>query len=272
MSETVEEIRRRVNSAQKNYQANIQKINNILMAERGFISRTPKDEDVVMLCSGGLDSIVMVDKVISEWNSRVHLLFFKRGARAEKHEEEAFDYFELFYKRKYSEKMGAVKKFDYQIPPKSFKNSFPKEWAQTIGHPLRNSTMQNLAVNYAAALNGKYDLNIKTILSGSVAEDGTEPELGLLSLRTQTLNTCVQMGDWEWQITSPMTDPELVTKPIYKTDLIIYAMNNFIPLDRTRTCFSSDEKADGTCFACKKRLKAFEDAGMKDSLEYRRDD
>ena len=261
----------RTKSSQLNYSSNLKKIEEILLSERNFVSKPPIKEDVVVLCSGGLDSSVMIQKVIEDWNAKLHFLFFKRGARAEKYEERAYDFFVDFYRKRFPENIVDSIKVNYEIPPKRFKKHFPWELKKTVGHPLRNSTMQNLAVMYAVALNGKYKLNIRTILTGYVGEDKTEPELGLLSLRSQTLNTCINLGDWGWQITSPLTDLCLTKEPIYKTDLIKYAVEKNIPLDKTRTCFSSEEIADGTCFACIKRIKAFEKAGLKDSLEYRID-
>jgi len=268
MSETVEEIRERVKNAQLNYEQNQKKIEDILLNERGFIAREPLDEDVVVLCSGGLDSSVMIERIIEEYNFKVHPLFIKRGARAEKFEEQAFNFFAAFYKSRFPDNIGEIAKLDYIIPPKKFKEHFPKALALTQGHPLRNSTMQNLAVMYAVALNGKLGLDIRTILTGSVAEDNTEPELGLLSLRAQTLNTCINLADWRWQITSPLTDTIFREKPLYKVNLIKYAVARSIPLEKTRTCFSGNEIADGTCFNCKKRLKAFEYAEVKDPLKY----
>jgi len=269
MKETVEQIRERVQQAQRNYNMNTGLLEDILLRERGYVTRIPKNEDVIVLYSGGLDSTIMLDMIIKEWNVRVHPLYIRRRARAEKHEEKAVDYFYSYFKKKYSGHLGELTKIDYEVPPKKFKKYFPKELAATQGHPLRNSTLQNLGVMYAASLNGKYGLNIKTVLSGSVGEDSTEPELGLLSLRSQTLNTCIQLADWEWQITSPLTDLAIRDKPVYKTELIKYAIANHIPVDKTRSCFSSSQYADGTCFACKKRLKAFEDAGVKDPALYK---
>lgn len=272
MAETIKEIQARVKKAQKEYYSNLSKIESILMHERHFISRLPTGEDVVVPCSGGLDSVVMINMIIEEWNVKVHPLYIRRGARSEKFEEQAFDFFKGFYKDRFPENMGEATKLDYEIPPKQFKEYFPKELALTVGHPLRNSTIQNLAVMYAVALNGKLGTNIKTILTGSVGEDNTEPELGILSLRAQTLNTCINMADWEWQVTSPLIDTTLRKKSIYKTDLIEYALRKSIPLEKTRTCFSADETADGTCFACKKRLDAFDYLGIKDPLKYQRRD
>jgi 7-cyano-7-deazaguanine synthase len=270
MNKEIKAIRDRVREAQLNYYDNMDTIEGILVNERGYITREPLNEDVVAICSGGLDSSVMLNLMIEEWNVRVHQLFIRRGATAEKLEEEAFDYFTEFYRNKFPDNIGEVAKLDYEIPPKPFKEHFSRAMVNTTGHPLRNSTMQNLAVMYAVSLNGKLDLNIRTVLTGSVGEDNTEPELGLSSLRAQTLNTCINLGDWDWQITSPMTDTSLRPRPLYKVNLIKYAVKNNIPLDRTRTCFSRDTIADGTCHACQKRLQAFEYAGVEDPIDYRR--
>ncbi|MFA5026735.1 MAG: 7-cyano-7-deazaguanine synthase, partial [Candidatus Methylomirabilota bacterium] len=247
MSETIAQIRERVRKAQINYCKNMETIENILLNERGYVSRAPKNEGVVVLYSGGLDSSILINKIIEDWNVSVYPLFFRRGARAQKYEENAFDFFVDFYRKRFPKNMKQAFKIDCGIPPADIKNSLPKELAQTQGHPMRNSTMQNMAAMYAVSLKR----NVKTIFTGSVAEDNTEPELGMLSLRAQTLNTCVNLGDWEWQITSPLTDNHL-KKIIYgKEDLINYAADKNIPLGKTRTCFSQYEIADGSCFACR---------------------
>ncbi len=269
MSETIQEIRERVKQAQKNYFGNLLILEGILQNERGYVSRISESENVVALCSGGLDSVVMINHLIEENNAIVHPLFIRRGARAEKFEETAFDFFMEFYSNRFPDNLKPFFKLDYKVPPKELKKGFPKELSLTQGLPLRNSTMQNLAVMYAVSLNGTSGTNIRTIVSASTRDDNTEPEQGLLSLRAQTLSTCVQLGDWNWNITSPLTDYHLTDTQITKTDLIKYAMQKFIPLDKTRSCFSADEIADGTCLACQKRLVAFQNAGMNDPVEYR---
>jgi len=272
MKETVDDVRKRVQAAQWNYAGNLREVEEILLHERGFVFRAPhKAEDVMMLCSGGLDSSVAMDIVFREWEPVVHPVYIKRGAKAEKFEEAAFDFFVELYGERYPDLVANPIKIRCAIPSKDIKALIPEAYTQTIGHPLRNSSMQNRAVEYAVALNAKNDLRIRTILTGSVGEDKTEPELGLLSLRTQTLNTCVQMGDWEWQVASPLTEPYISSgmhRPICKTGLIRHAHAYSIPLEKTRTCFSGSKIADGTCHACVKRLAAFDYERMVDSLPY----
>ena len=263
---TQKEIRDRVQVAQKNYDQTLKSIETILRKERGFASRIPRNEDVVAICSGGMDSVIMIDKIIEDWQVTVHPLFFRRGQRALKFEEESFDYFISYYKNKFKDKIGIVSKLNCEIPPEEYKESFLPVLAKTVGHPLRNSTMENLAVMYAVALNGKYDLDIRTVFVGAIGEDKKEPELGLLSLRSQTLNACINTGDWRWQITSPFTD--LRKQQIYKIDLIKYAIKRQLPLEKMRTCFSSSVYADRTCNACKKRLNAFQYLKLEDPYKY----
>lgn len=268
MPESIEEIRARVKDAQKNYYGNLMMIEGLLQTQREYVSREPSQEDIVALCSGGLDSVVMINKLIEDWNVQVHPLFIRRGARAEKHEEKAFDFFVDFYTKRFPDNMKESFKLDYHIPPEELKQTFPMAMALSVGHPLRNSTMQNLAVMYAISLQTK-GIDAKSIFSASTMDDNTEPEQGLLSLRAQTLSTCIQLGDWKWNITSPLTDPYLTEKPLSKADLIQYAHQKFIPLEKTRTCFSDKTIADGTCIGCQKRLRAFDYLKIKDPLEYK---
>jgi 7-cyano-7-deazaguanine synthase in queuosine biosynthesis len=252
-----------------NYQTRLKQIEELLMSERGFVFEVPHDENVMTLISGGLDSSLIPDLIIKEWNVHVYPVLFKRGQRAEKYEEKAFDFFVKFYKERYPNKIADPIKIEASIPPKEVKPYVSKERLNMLGHRMRNSTMINYSIMYAGALNDEYNLDIRTILVGSVADDVNSPESGLLTLRTQNYSVCEQTREWNWQITSPYTEPTIRQRPLDKADLILYAHDNKIPLENTRSCFSEYEIADGTCFACVKRLKAFDFIGIKDPIRYR---
>ena len=243
------------------------------MQERNFIIDIRKGDSVVLLISGGLDSVITLSYIVEKFDLNVYPLFIKRGARAEEKELEAAQYYIKFYQERYGEKVKDLFILnDEDIPAKQLKNDFPKERMKAIGHPLRNSTLQNYAVMYATYVNAKYNENIRTILTGSVGDDTTCPELSILSLRSQNLNVCINLGDWNWQITSPLIDPELTDRIIFKKDLILWAKEKKIPLNKTRTCVSDTEIADGTCSECKRRLKVFREMGLRDEAEYLSDE
>lgn len=258
-----------VKKAYKNYELNLCKLEDILLSERSSVFRAPReDEHVIVLLSGGLDSVIMTGILLNKFKCKVHPIYIKRGAKAQSLEEKSFDYFVEFYKKIHKDKVGKPYKFETGIPPKEFKKNFDRAMIDTVGHPLRNSTMQNYAVMYAISLGKQIGEKINTVFVGSVGEDYKEPESGLLSLRAKTISTCTSLGDWDFQITSPMLEKELkwdwkITRTgdrlLYKPDLIFYAEKIHpvrIPHEKSRSCFSAKETSCKECSACKKRYEA----------------
>ena len=78
----------------------LEMMNNIFLYRRGYISKVPKNEDVVFIFSGGLDSSITLDMIINEWGVNVFPLFVRRSARATKFEEESVRFFVDFYQKK----------------------------------------------------------------------------------------------------------------------------------------------------------------------------
>lgn len=267
------EILKIVKDNQKNFEANKKIIEQILIKERGYLVKINKNDSVVLLVSGGLDSIITMAYIVEKFEVNVYPLFIKRGARAEKKELESAQYYVKFYQERYGSKIKDLFVLnDEDIPARQLKSYFPQERIKAIGHPLRNSTLQNYAVMYATYVNAKFNENVRTILTGSVGDDTTCPELSILSLRSQTLNVCINLGDWNWQITSPLIDLELTPKTIFKRDLILWAKEKEISLSKTRTCVSEGEISDGTCNECIRRLKVFRELGLRDEIEYLSDE
>ncbi|MBN1168551.1 7-cyano-7-deazaguanine synthase [Candidatus Woesebacteria bacterium] len=245
----------------------LQMTNTMLKYRRGYITRVPKEESVVMAMSGGLDSSVTVDIVIPEWNVTIYPLFVRRSARATKYEEEAARYFVDFYDQRYPGKIKPLEVVETEVPPLQFKKYPEVDRLQRLGHPHRNSMLQALCVQYGQKLRATKAPDLSTVLTSTV-EDDSFPHSSLLALRTMTLLTCEDTGDWNWQVISPLIDTEFKGRPIYKKDLIKHAVKNGIPLEKTRTCIEGGEP-DGTCAECACRLRAFKKAGVKDPIIYK---
>lgn len=241
----------------------LQSIEKALLRKRGYVFKVPKKKDIVFLVSGGLDSIVSIDKVIREWGVKIYPLFIKRGARAEKFEEQAFDYFANFYAKRFPMNFKQPCKIKTEIPPLRLKSCFSERTLGTLGYPMRDANLQNIGIQYAASLNEMHNLNIKTIII-AMSPDETFPHCSVLALRIQTLLVCVDRKDWSWQITSPLIEPTL-GKPFYKRDLVLWAARYDIPVEKTRTCISGRKIPDGTCPECLWRIKAFKSARIKHS-------
>lgn len=243
-------------------------IESIFMLTRHQVFRIPEGEHVVFLVSGGMDSIIGIDKVIWDWGVTVHPLFIRRHARAEKYEEAAFDYFVKLYSERYPNNIARPAKVRFEIPPPRWKARFSRDWVQHFGYPMRDFTLVSIAVQYAVALSSEYKRDIRTIFTGTTDAD-VFPHSSLVALRVATLAACLDNSDWSWQITSPFV--ESAPEPMRKSDLILWAKEHNISLERTRTCVSDSEIADGACLECRHRLTAFTEAGLTDPLEYKLD-
>jgi 7-cyano-7-deazaguanine synthase in queuosine biosynthesis len=239
----------------KNYLQNIYAIEEILTTNRGYVRDIPRDEIVIVLLSGGVDSVALIDILIGEWNCRVIPIYFQRNAKNQHWEELAFDYFYSFYLKKYPNNMLESLKLPIEIPTRINKQFLDRNRQKILGLPLRNSIMWNNAFTQAVYLSGKYKDTIRTVVVGSVLEDDASPESGLLGILSSTLNTCVCTGVWYYQILAPFLDGCL-GKKWNKLDLLEYAHTNDIPIGKSRSCFGSEKEACGTCLACENRDKA----------------
>lgn len=245
----------------------LKKVEDIFIARRGFIFKPPDNESVLILASGGLDSTVTIDLIIKEWNVKVYPLFIRRTARATLYEERAFDFFMDFYKKRFPRNLMQSYKVETEVPPLSLKRYKRTNQLTTLGHPMRNAALQNIAAQYAAKLEATKNVKVNTILASTIGDD-TFPHSSLLALRIENLAVCVDTGNWRMQVTSPLIDNQLPNRPLYKKDLIVYAGKHKIPLEHTRTCIEAVEIPDGTCSECLCRLRAFKAAGRKDPIKY----
>jgi 7-cyano-7-deazaguanine synthase in queuosine biosynthesis len=247
----------------------LKSIENAMKQRRGYVFNKPINENVILLASGGLDSTVTVDLIIREWNVKVYPLFVRRSARATVFEEKAFDFFVDFYKKRFPDNFMAPFKVEIEVPPIAFKKYKMTNRLSKLGHPMRNFTLQNIATQYLAYLEGTKGVNVNTIFTSTVGDD-TFPHSSLLSLRIENLAICVDSGNWHMQLTSPLIDTEIGNRPLFKKDLILYAKKRKIPLEYTRTCINGNEIPDGNCNECRERLSAFMKAGIKDPVQYKK--
>lgn len=54
-----------------------------------------------------------------------------------------------------------------------------------------------------------------------------------------------------------------------KSQIVKQALELEVPLNLTWSCYKSEDKACGVCDSCRLRLRGFEEAGVKDPIEYR---
>ena len=181
-------------------------ITRFLMEDRGYVFEEPRGEIVILLLSGGLDSVALIDLVINAWDVRVIPLFFNRNQKNLVHEKASVEFFYDFYRERYPSNMLELVELEIEIPSRTNKKFLDRTRQHYFGLPMRNATMWNNAVAQAVYLSGKYGEQIRTILVGSVVEDSGLPESDHLSILSQTLHTMICTGIMYMQFGAPLID------------------------------------------------------------------
>lgn len=243
----------------------------LLLSKRGYISKFPKNKRAVIIISGGLDSTVTAARLIEDFDFELFPLHIHRGQTNWIAEDKSVDFFtKIFQKRYGQEKFHSPSKISVNIPPKEFKQDL-LSYTKIKGYPMRDPIMQLLGVEYAVATSQKFHKSVKTVYCSIVPGDYF-PHCTLEGLRANTLNTCINMDDWDWQITSPNLDPYLTELLFGKTEEIKWALSHHIPIELTVSCNYATEKTNflacGKCKSCIRRYSSFKKTGFKDPTKY----
>ena len=250
----------------KMYRQNVNSIKSILNENRGFAAEIPTNEHVLLLFSGGMDSTILVDLIVRKWNCKIIFLYFRRNARNQIFEEESVDFFFDFYKKRFPDNVLELQKLEIEIPSRVNKEYLDRDRQNIMGLPLRNSTMWDNSFAQAVFLSGKHKTTIRTIVVGSVKEDETSPESGILSILAYNLHICISMGVWYYQLLAPFIDGTMEQK-FSKIDLLQYAKQFQIPIEKTRSCFGDNKKPCDSCLACQNRNNAYKEFNLLVNLK-----
>jgi len=241
-------------------------LESILKNRRGYVFKPPvSDEGIVFIVSGGLDSTIALFKCLNELDNNIYPLYIQRKARAEDSEMGSVrHYIDVFSKQ--FDKLKPLEIISAEIPPSSIKDGISKKILNTLGHPMRNAILQSYAVQYAVSISVRNNNAIKTIFTATSPDD-TFPHSSITALRSLTILTCLDAGDWHWQITSPLIEDGLWGN-VTKAETIRYAADNKIDLSMTHSCTQKIKPSCGKCPECRARIKAFNKAGINDPVEY----
>lgn len=243
----------------------------ILKQQRGYASKLPPNKKAVMIISGGLDSVTTCARLINDFNLEIFPLHINRGQKNKIAENKSALFFINLIKKRFKNKIHNLTTIDLDVPPKKIK-PFLLSYMKKHGHPLRDTMMQLVAVQYAISLAQRHDRNIRTIFSATGPEDPF-PHCTLQSMRANNINICENLDDWSWTITSPNIDKNIFDKPFGKIEEIIWAKQNNFPIEKSISCYKPILKKSnyyhcGKCLACSRRKKAFAGAKIEDKTKY----
>ncbi|MCU4751937.1 7-cyano-7-deazaguanine synthase QueC [Halobacteria archaeon AArc-curdl1] len=124
--------------------------------------------------------------------------------------------------------------------------------------PFRNANLLSMATSYAEAN------DCRAIFIGAHSEDHS----GYPDCRPEFFDAFQGVVDVG---TKPETSIDLMAPFVdwTKTEITEWGLDLNVPYDLTWSCYRDEEPACGRCDACAYRLRAFEEAGVRDPIEYR---
>lgn len=215
----------------------------------------------VVLSSGGMDSCVTT--AIANQDYRLALLHLLYGQRTEGRELQAFNALADFYqverrlvcRLEHLKQIGGSSLTDPSIPVEAAnleRREIPSSYV-----PFRNAHFLSVAVSWGEVIGAH------KIFIGAVAEDSS----GYPDCRPEyyeAFNRVVELG------TKPETSIEIVTPVIHmrKSQIVQKGIELAAPLHLTWSCYERHDVACGVCDSCALRLRAFQEAGLEDSIAY----
>lgn len=216
----------------------------------------------VCLVSGGMDSCVTA-AIAREEADELAFLHVSYGQRTARREQQAFeelaDFFavdrRLAVSIEYLTQIGGSSLTDRTIAVAEADLS--SRVVPTSYVPFRNCHLLSIATSWAEVIGAS------RIYIGAVAEDSSgypdcRPEFYEAFQRT------IDAG------TRPETQIKIVTPVIYlrKAEIVRRGLDLGAPLELTWSCYQSEDKACGRCDSCALRLRAFQEAGVADPINY----
>lgn len=223
-------------------------------------------EKAVILLSGGLDSATCM-AVAKEQNFELYPISFNYHQRHDIELESAKKIAKFFNVKKHliietnMNEIGgsALTDENISVPEGSLdhdENDVPITYV-----PARNLIFLSYSLGYAEVINAKH------IYIGVNAIDYS----GYPDCRPAFIEKFQNVADVAIKATAAENKHIKIETPLQnlsKKEIVLLAKKLNVPLEFTHSCYAGKEKACGVCESCKIRLKAFEEAGIKDPVEY----
>jgi 7-cyano-7-deazaguanine synthase in queuosine biosynthesis len=281
-----------INKKEKNFEEynTLVYFEQILKQKRGFSFKMPQSKQpVILLLSGGLDSICLWNYLMGMYRLNIYPLFFFHPDEIYKKMKKSILFFSDFFKKLYPDLFHQVYVINYPqifsfeninnksklitdlpliLPNLKYNKELKKYLITIINSPARLGHYAFGAYEYAHILKYKKSIDIQTIFTGIVPSDGeTLRESTLTVLRSINISFCLILGNWQWQFTAPIERKNGFY--ISKKELAAYAIIKKLPLEKTWSCTQNAKTHCGYCHNCKSRKKVFKQIGFIDKTKYK---
>jgi len=222
-----------------------------------------QNHGAVVLLSGGMDSCVCAAIAVHERGAKnVAAMHISYGQRTEAREREAFTRISdrlgiakrMLIENRSLQQIGGSALTDKNIAvPESHKIG---EGIPITYVPFRNAHFLSAAVSWAEVL-GAAQIYIGAVAQDSSGYPDCRPEY------YEAFNQVIRAGTKEGGI--GIATPLIALR---KAEIVRRGLELGAPLELTWSCYTEQREACGVCDSCVLRLRAFEAAGVKDSLPY----
>jgi 7-cyano-7-deazaguanine synthase len=222
-----------------------------------------KGERVLVICSGGLDSVITASQYIKD-GKKVTLLYFSYGCKAEQKEIKAVHDVGSYFKIdtivvdiRSAFKKNIFSSLTDDVPINHIGDGmsgaeFAHEWV-----PARNMVFYSLAL--AIAESNGFDI---IALGNNLEESGAYPdnEMIFTELYSKVVPYAINVGK-NIKIEQPVGN-------LMKHEIVKLGKKIDAPMHLTWSCYESGEKHCGICGPCYMRRKAFGMNGFDEVIEY----
>lgn len=219
----------------------------------------------IILLSGGLDSLVSLAVTKQDYNIKLALTF-DYGQKAVEQEIEASkricEFYEIEHKiikldwLKEITQTSLVSEEDIPLTQLEDLSSdeFTAKSAASVWVPNRNGIFLNIAASFADSYHYNY------IIFGANQEEGTTfPD------NTQEFIDAINESFMYSTLQQPKVYAPLIN--LTKNDIVKKALIQCIPLEYTRSCYSTQDKHCGVCESCVRLKRALEANDCKEVIE-----
>ena len=234
----------------------------------GKISKIPQNnmKKILVICSGGLDSIATAILALQQPNVEVSLISFDYGQKATRELESARNLAAKYNLQHIIQDISPLKFIFGKTQLTDEETKVEGEYRQSVVVPLRNAMFLQVAMIYA------YAHDFDEVMLGSHLDDCQEvngerlfPDCSPEFFSAYEL--AMRLGVFRKQKKVHIVTPSLLG--MGKTDLI-RAAHKLDPMSiyGSWSCYKNGAQQCGECDSCKNRKKAFEAAGVWDGTGY----
>jgi len=268
---------------------NLTDYNQLLEKRRGYTASSfKKNETIVLLLSGGLDSIGLWVYLLMKEKIHVFPIYFYRN-NLNTAPYKAIQYFEKLLQARFPTNFEPVKvqkianplfiltrlkrDFSAKLDLSTMLHNLSYDPSNKKYVPLLPNQLSRLGIfvftafDYALSISFKHNIEVNKIVYGLMPEEDILRGSELPLIRLFSLTLCELTRNNHWEILAPIDKQNGFY--LTKRKLVSYCAHLNISLDRTWSCGRSNQYHCGTCFNCYSRKKAFHDAGREDKTIYR---